>query len=129
MQTQKPESKDIQLQEVEELEEEVKEPMEASNQRSEEENVELELEEKDLEFRRKKEFKEDINNQWTGQEDQVLKIRDEFMDSINNSALMEAEKIQRDNILSAQGSPTKFVGSGETPQEVHSEDDQIKEHK
>ena len=111
------------LQKVDELDEESKETPDLSNQKASEEQVELQIQEKNVELT---EFKEDINNQWVGQTDEALRVRDDFIDSINNSALMEAEKIQKNNILSYQDSPMK---SGQAGEEVLSEEEDIKETK
>jgi hypothetical protein len=124
---------ELNLQEVKELDEESKEIVNMEPKQEPEENIELNLEEKNIEeksIEQEVEEEREINNTYATNE--LLKVRDEFLDSINNSALMEVEKQREGNLLSEAENEDEEESENKKNKPLlfeAGEEEDIKEHK
>ena len=115
---------ELNLQEVQELEEENKEIANIEQKPELEENVELNLEEQNIEDQQGGE----VNDLYASND--LIKVRDDFIDSINNSALMEIEKQREENLLSERENEKESIEKTEKPSKFGIEEEEdIKEHK
>jgi hypothetical protein len=115
---------ELNLQEVQELDEESKELGKLDTKHDQEDNVELNLEEQNIEGQSEEDQMKDLYAS-----NDLIKVRDQLVDSINNSALMEAEKQQEEQLLSEQ-EDEKEQRKDQKPSNFQLEEEEdIKEHK